>query len=163
MGGSLLAETIYALGPKRSAQALGYSLGYCYALARDTADPEHPDNTGVEVAPWDRHVTLMEAVSTYPHLRPLLHRWRLQSDALFDRLLDHKEAVPVPHATLQLWAGAYAEDAGQTVNECIKEGDDEAALREALQDLEHLKRIIAALHARIEADTVTPMHRPRAS
>ena len=72
---TLMGRTIRSLGAKKVARLWGMSLSYVYAIARDPADPEHPDNTGTDSDPDTRRRDLLEAMAAHPHLRPLLKEW----------------------------------------------------------------------------------------
>lgn len=159
MVSTLLGRTIRELGPKRAAPAMGYQLGYTYALARDPADPEHPDNSGTETDPWMRVVGLLEVASTYPRMRPLLREWRLVMDELFARLLDRAEDDPANDEHLIADAAVCARESGEavaaTLTQARESGDYADALREVLEAQEALDHLARALQRRLAEEPQT--------
>lgn len=151
---TLLGRTIRALGPKRVCSLWGYSLGYCYALARDPADPDHPDNTGTERDPWTRMVALLETLATYPRHRPLLREWEIEARALFDRLLNRDDPDPVTDQVVIERAAACVREHGEAIAAALEAanetGDWSGALREVTEAQAEIDRLAGAVHRRAE-------------
>ena len=160
MTSTLLGRTIRDLGAKRAATALGYSLGYTYALARDSADPAHPDYSGTESDPVARIVALLERVSSYPHLRPLLREWDLYFNALMERLLE-RSGDPAGDDVLIADAAACAKETGEAVSatliQAVAAGDYSDALREVLEAAEAMDRLARALQRRQDQEATAPL------
>lgn len=141
---------------------MNLSLGYVYALARDPADPAHPENTGAERDPVTRLVSLLETVSTYPHLRPLLREWALYFEALMARLLDRQED-PAGNETLVAHAAACARESGEavaaTLAHATDSGDFAVALREVLEAAEAVNRLARTLLRHGESEGISAIRR----
>lgn len=116
---TLMGRTIRAIGAKKVARLWGMSLGYVYAIARDPADPEHPDNTGTDADPDTRRRDLLEAVAAHPLLRPLLREWRLRDEAFYARVLDHDEPMTVTDEQVIRHAASCAKESGEGVQSAI--------------------------------------------
>lgn len=137
----IYAAAIEAVGAKRVANALGYSLQHTYRLARPTMDLD-PDGTGAR-SDLDRIEALVNLLAAYPDGRPVLMRMRSAYDEMFDRALGAWQPVPLTRDSLAERAGKTVKEFAEFLATCSADGFDGQRLqREGAEAIEAIERLM---------------------